>query len=201
MLSRRFALVLLPLVVLAAAVASGEVKTGPDWWRNYWAIWHRNNTWPEPFNDPDRASVCAMFQSEIIKGWEQQNLLGDPHFDPSSSKMSPAGLIKLRWILTQNPPAYRTPFVERAITDDITARRVAAAQLAAAELAPGVALNVEISDMRMMTTPSGYVTGVHDWFGKFMKTIPDPQIPAFQTSSGGGGGGGGSSGGSSSGGP
>ena len=83
-------------------------------------------TWPEPFLGPDKASIYAQFQADINKGWEQQCILGDPHFEANSAKLSPSGLIKLRWILTQNPPEYRTPFIERTASDEITARRVAA---------------------------------------------------------------------------
>ena len=195
---RRFRLVM-TIVVLAAFMAgmAGMASAGEggyregDPWHNYWVDWHRNNCWPEPFIGPDAASVCAAFRADIVKGWEQQNLLGDPHFEPNNSKLSPSGMIKLRWILTQNPPEFRAPFVEPALTDEVTARRVAAAQQAAIELAPSMPVNVAVSDMRMFTTPSDYVTGVHDWFGKFMKAIPNPQIQAFQntTSTGSTGGG------------
>ncbi len=187
---RRFTLAM-TIVVVAAAVSSlafvavagdGSYHTG-DPWHNYWVDWHRNNCWPEPFVGPDAESVYTAFKVDIIKGWEQQNLLGDPHFESNGYKMSPAGLIKLRWILTQNPPEFRQPFVERTASDEITARRLAAAQQAAIDLVPSMPVNVAISDMRMFTTPSDYVTGVHAWFGNFMKTIPDPQIQAFQNSS------------------
>lgn len=168
------------MAILAVAGESGYRDNDP--WHNYWVDWHRNNSWPEPFVGPDAASVCAAFRADIIKGWEQQNLLGDPHFESNNAKLSPSGMIKLRWILTQNPPEFRTPFVERTASDEITARRLAAAQQAAIELAPSMPVNVAVSDMRMFTTPSDYVTGVHNWFGNFMKTIPDPQIQAFQNS-------------------
>jgi hypothetical protein len=179
---RRFTLAMTLLVVAAAvafvaaiaAAGEGGYHTG-DPWHNYWVDWHRNNCWPEPFVEPDAASVCAAFRADIIKGWEQQNLLGDPHFEPNGYKLSASGLIKLRWILT--------PFVERTASDEITARRLAATQQAAMDLEPGMPVNVAVSDMRMFTTPSDYVTGVHAWFGNFMKTIPDPQIQAFQNSS------------------
>lgn len=185
---RRFTLVM--TIVVAAAVAAavlpaiagdGGYHTG-DPWHNYWVDWHRNNSWPEPFVEPDAASICAAFRADIIKGWEQQNLLGDPHFEANNNKLSPSGMIKLRWILTQNPAEFRTPFVERTASDEITARRVAATQQAAIDLVPSMPVNVAVSDMRMFTTPSDYVTGVHAWFGNFMKTIPDPQIQAFQNS-------------------
>ena len=135
---RRFTLAMTVVVVVAvvasmaivAAAGDGGYHTG-DPWHNYWVDWHRNNCWPEPFVEPDAESVYTAFQVDIIKAWEQQNLLGDPHFEPNSYKMSPAGLIKLRWILTQNPPEFRTPFIERTASDEITARRLAAAQQAA----------------------------------------------------------------------
>ena len=168
-------------MALVAAAGEGGYHTG-DPWHNYWVDWHRNNCWPEPFLGPDRNSIYAQFQADINKGWEQQCILGDPHFEANSAKLSPSGLIKLRWILTQNPPEYRTPFIERTASDEITARRVAAAQQASLDM--NIPVNVAVSDMRMSTTPSDYVTGVHGWFTNFMKTIPDPQIQAFQNSSG-----------------
>jgi hypothetical protein len=186
------------ILAMAASAVAGDLNSGPAWWRSFWTDWHRNNWWPEPFVAPDAADVCATFHAEVLRGWEQQNLLGDAHFESDNSKLSPAGVTKLRWIMTQNPLEFRMAFIERATTEDITARRLAAAQQAAAEIAPSAVANVAVSDMRMFTTPSGQVLGINAWLVKYQSTIPAPSLPAFQSSgssggsSGGGGGGGGS---------
>ncbi len=190
-MKRQSILIAIVSLLIAPIFARAGGDSGPEWWRNYWTSWHRNNCWPEPFIEPDEASVCTMFSCEIVKGWEMQNLMGEPHFTPDNSKLSPAGMIKLRWILTQNIPEYRLPFVERGFSDDITARRMAAVQQGCGELMPSVAPRVAVSEMRMMCTPSDSVTTTNDWFAKYMRSIPNPQLPAFQSNNGGASGGGG----------
>src|SRR5262245_55406477 len=120
---RRIIAAVFVLVSLAAAPA---LAWNGNWWNCFWTDWHRNNAWMEPFIYPDRASVCRTFDIEIAKGWQLQNLLGDAHFEPDNNRLSPAGMIKLRTILTQNPNQFRNAFVQRGLNDEITSRRVAA---------------------------------------------------------------------------
>ena len=158
-----------------------EQNSGGGAWHNFWTVWHRNNAWMEPFVYPDRASICNVNELQIAKGWQAQNLLGEPHFDPDSNKLSPAGLTKLRWILTQSPAQYRNVYVQRGINDEVTAKRLAAAQLAIGEVARGPVPEAMVSDLQLNNMPAEYVNGVNTWFNGYMNGISKPQPTAFQT--------------------
>jgi hypothetical protein len=164
------------------ALAGGEGGYQPNSpWHNFWVSWHRNNCWPHPFTEVDAASVWNMVDAQVAKGWEAQDLLGDAHFETDNSKLSAAGRLKVHAILTQNPVAFRTVFVARGWTDEITAKRLAAAQLATAQLAEdGPMPAVLVSNSQPVTSSADSVAGVTAWYAGFQTTIPKPQTKAFQ---------------------
>lgn len=179
-------------VSISIVLLSGASAVAGDWWTNFWTDWHRNNAWTEPFVYPDRASVCHMNELQIAKGWQLQNTLGDPHFEADNARLSPTGMSKLRWILTQNPAQYRNVFVQRGLSDDVTTKRLAAVQQAAAEVARGPFADVIVSDTPIPTTQSETVVINNAWLTSYMQGIPKPAPKAFTSdasSSGSGGGG------------
>jgi hypothetical protein len=164
---------------LAGDVSNGYQPNSP--WHNFWVDWHRNNSWPEPFVEIDTASVWNVVDMQVAKGWETQDLLSDAHFEADNSKLSPAGRLKVHQILTQNPSAFRTVFVARGWNDEVTSKRLATAQLAAAQMAGSAAMPpVLVSNAEPATTPADYVAGVSTWYNGFMTSIPKPQVKAFQ---------------------
>jgi hypothetical protein len=180
---RRLALTIAVLfAAVVPALAGGEGGYQPNSpWHNFWVSWHRNNCWPHPFTEVDSASVWNMVDAQVAKGWEVQDLLGDAHFESDNSKLSAAGRLKVHAILTQNPVAFRTVFVARGWTDEITAKRLAAAQLATAQLAEdGPMPAVLVSNSLPATTTADSVAGVTTWYAGFQNTIPKPQTKAFQ---------------------
>jgi len=181
------------IVAIPVLLLSGASAIAGDWWTNYWTDWHRNNAWMEPFVYPDRASVCNFNQLQIAKGWQLQNTLGDPHFEADNGRLSPTGMSKLRWILTQNPAQVRNVFVQRGLSDDVTTKRLAAVQQAAAEIARGPFADVLVSDTPIPTRSSEWAVSNNAWLTSYMQSIPHPSPKAFtgDTGSGSGGGGGG----------
>ncbi len=176
-------------IVLALTLWSATLTPviGADWfsngWHNFWTDWHRNNCWPEPFVYPDRASVWAVMDAQAAKGWQLQNLLGPAHFEADNEKLSPAGMAKLRNILTLNPTNYRTVFVEQAWSEETTAKRLDATQQAVAKIVQGPLPEVLVSDIRFIGTPADYVNAVNT---KWMQNLPDPKLPPPQTIDNGG---------------
>ena len=67
----------------------------------------RRNCWPEPFTRPDRYAVRAPFALMVSNGWRRQNLLGEHHFVDQGGKLTEAGRLKIRWILTEAPQHHR----------------------------------------------------------------------------------------------
>ncbi|HEY2827763.1 MAG TPA: hypothetical protein VGJ04_09210 [Pirellulales bacterium] len=181
----RLALTIALLLAAAAPALAGE---GADCgyqpnspWHNFWVTWHRNNNWPEPFASVDAASVWNMIDAQTAKGWEIQDMLSDAHFEADNSKLSAAGRVKIHAILTQNPVAFRTVFVARGWTDEVTAKRLAAAQLATAQMSQdGPTPAVLVSNSVPVSTSAEYVAGVTAWHAGFMTSIPKPQVKAFQ---------------------
>ena len=173
------------------ALAGGEGGYQPNSpWHNFWVSWHRNNCWPEPFTTVGTASVWNMVDAQVAKGWEVQDLLGDAHFEADNSKLSAAGRLKVHAILTQNPVAFRTVFVERGWTDEVTAKRLAAAQMGTAQMVAdsGPMPAVLVSNSLPATMSADTVTGVNAWAAGFQATIPKPQTKAFQQDDDSGGG-------------
>lgn len=167
--------------VLMAQIPAVAGEPGTNWWKCFWTDFHRNNCWPEPFVYPDRAVVCEFTSMQVVQGWQMQCLLGAAHFGSDGVTLSPSGLVKVRAIMTQYPPAHRTVFVERGWSDEITARRLESAQQAALQYAQGAAPDVLVSDLRLIGTPAEYVNLVNN---KFMSNLPVPALPAQPTSTG-----------------
>jgi hypothetical protein len=181
-------------LAISVVVLSGASAMAGDLWTNFWTDWHRNNAWMEPFIYPDRASVCNINQLQIAKGWQLQNTMGDPHFEADNGRLSPLGVAKLRSILTQNPAQYRNVFIQRGLSDDITTRRLATVQQAAAEIARGPFADVLVSDTPMPRTPAQSAVISNAWLTGYMQSVPHPQPEAFTGSTGGSSGGGGGGG-------
>lgn len=96
-----------------------------------------NAMWPYPYVCPDRIRAHAPFDAMVSNGWRRQCMLGRHHFDAESGKLTRAGELKVRWILTQTPPNRRQIFIESAADSSITEQRVAVAQ----EFANGMTLD------------------------------------------------------------
>jgi hypothetical protein len=176
------------LTVMFVMLSSGPALAA-DWWNNFWTDWHRNNCWMEPFNYPDRACVGNTFEAEIAKGWQLQSLLGEPHFDADNGQISPAGMAKLRTIMAHNPVQFRNVYVERGANDEITAKRLMAAQRAVAGLVHAPGTEVLVSEIPLIGSPADQVNGVNTWLTGLQKSYPAPQTKAFHdadSSSGGG---------------
>jgi len=173
-------------LVVAFAVLATTGTAHANWFTAFWGDvgrgWHRNNCWPDPFTDLDQAAVVAPIPVMVAKGWQRQNLLGDHHFDAESKKLTPAGALKVRWILSQAPLDRRTVFIERTNTADLTQARVEAVQQAIVGINPqGIAPEVIVSDLQTLGRSSEYVDSIGR---KYQESIPAPRLPAMQTSSG-----------------
>jgi uncharacterized membrane protein YgcG len=190
------AILFLWTIVVSASPAQAQ------WFSNFWDGVHRdynrNVAWPEPFLRPDREAVLTPFALMVANGWRRQNLLSDYHFNEESQQLNLAGETKLRFILTQMPPARRIVFVQRGLTGDVTSKRLDLVQQAAVNVVGDKAIpQVVESDLPNDGTPADDINAVAR---RFQSTSPDPRL-SKASSSAGGGGGGGSGGGGGGGGP
>ena len=146
----------------------------------------RRQCWPKPFTCPDREAVRAPFAVMVANGWQRQNMLADYHFEPGAPRLTEAGRLKVRSIITDSPDNFRTVFVRRADTPEETAARIASVQqLMVTMVPPWQAPPVMPSDM-----------SAEGWSGQrvemidreYNKAMPKPVLPppaSSSTSSGG----------------
>ncbi len=171
-------------------VSVSALPVRANWWTGFWGdvktTWHRNNQWPEPFIEPDRASVRAPVSVMVERGWQRQNLLGDHHFENGTNQLTQAGKLRVKAILANSPPQFRTFYVERGDSQDITASRIDAVQQAIVGYVPEGALpGVLASDMMSEGWSSEYADAVTR---RYSQTIPSPRLPKSYGSVSGGGG-------------
>ena len=105
------------------AQAGWPSSGGYNLWYDISGRWHANNRWPDPYLMPDRQSVHNHFAIFADRGWQRQCLLGEHHFE-TEGKLSTAGQMRVRQILTQSPPERRTVFVEQGLSPEATRARI-----------------------------------------------------------------------------
>jgi hypothetical protein len=169
------------LVLSIACV--GNAQAG---WKEFWhrtkVDFHRNNAWPEPFQQADRAAAREPFAIMVNNGWRMQNTLGTYLFD-DTQQLNRAGEIKLRWILTQAPHHRRAVFVLQGHTPQETAVRVESVQQAISRMVPAGPLPpVMLTD----TEPEGGSGEYYDAVNRALQSsLPSPRLPASSASSAG----------------
>lgn len=93
--------------MLGVLVLSSLASTASADWNEFWARFERdkrrNQQWPIPFNQADQQAVRGMFGVMIQRGWEEQLVFQEFHFDPNTQQLNPLGEQKLAWALTQVP--------------------------------------------------------------------------------------------------
>ena len=147
--------------------------------------YRRNSTWPHPFLPAEREAVCAPFAIMVAKGWQAQNTLGEYHFNEGTATLTGAGRIRVRSIMSDVPPAYRTVFVPTTDDEELSLARVEAVQqfVASASREEGVT-NVASTNRPARGRSADMVDAVTRGF---FQSTPVPRIPAATTSSSSGG--------------
>jgi hypothetical protein len=166
-------------VLLSAGATRGEgwLKNG---WHNFCAATQRNNAWPEAFVPMDRAATRAPFVGCVVAGWRVQNTLSDYHFEEGAGVLKESGMIKVMRIVTEAPPDFRTVFVVRANTAQLTAARIASVQEAAARYAlPGDHPQVGETFVAPRGAPAYYIVDVDR---SFRESTPEPRLPTRASS-------------------
>jgi hypothetical protein len=171
-------------IALLLLSSTGIVNAG--WpagaWYDWKTTWHRNNMWPEPFVAPDRDKVYNTMSVFVNRGWERQCLMGEQHFS-EDKKLSSAGMLKVRYILTQTPADRRTIYIERGASEDATKARVDMVQQAVAEMTlQGPMPEVLVSNLQNEGTSAEYLDAVNRGY---YKSMPVPRLPASGDASSG----------------
>jgi hypothetical protein len=108
-----------------------------------------------------------------------QNTLGSHYFHHETQKLTRAGELHVRWVVTQAPEQYRTVYVARGGNAEITSMRVDEVQQAIARILPsGPMPQVVETGTELRGVPGDYVD---DTYRKAHASQPAPVLP---TSSG-----------------
>src|SRR6185312_14135236 len=113
------------------------------------------------------------------------NLLGAHHFNQDTNQLTKAGELKVQWIMTQAPAAHREIFIERTLSGEINAARLAVVRDYASKVSiDGRMPQVEETYLVSEGRPAAVVDATNV---NFMKAMPAPVLPAAgkdQTSTG-----------------
>jgi hypothetical protein len=172
----RIATGLLVGVISLWASASAQANWFKTIYHDIRTGFHANNKWPEPYIAPSRQSVREPLAVMHARGWQRYNLLGEHHFQEDQTRLTAAGVLRVKAILANSPPQHRTVFVEKGNNRDITSSRIDAIQQAIVDLQiDGPLPAVMASDMMVEGWSSEYVDAVAR---KFQTAIPEPKLPA-----------------------
>jgi len=120
----------------------------------------------------------------VEKGWHAQNTLGDYHFDRETQRLTRAGELKIRWILTHVPPHRRTVFVVRSFDRDATSMRLSSVQQTLTRYLPEGELPAVVqTDVAPLGRSADAVHAVHE---KLKSMTPAPILPPKGDDSSGG---------------
>jgi hypothetical protein len=172
--------------LLIVAISLGaSLPAEANWFKTtYYRIrsgWHENNLWPQQYLPADRQSVKEPFAIMHARGWQRANLLGEHHFEQDQPRLTMAGMLRVKAILANSPPQYRTVYVEKGANRQITDARVDAVQQAIVGMqTQGPLPAVLASDMIYEGWSSEYVDAVTR---KYQTSIPQPRLPTSGASS------------------
>lgn len=167
------------VVILALFAALASASVADAGWTEFWSRvrldWQRNNCWPEPFLHADRELVRGPLIAMTDNGWRAQNTLGNHLFTVEENKLTQAGALKVRWIVTQTPPHRRAVFVLRGETPDGTVARVETVQQEIARILPdGPRPEVLLTDIIPVGGSGEYFDAVNR---ARQSSIPEPRLP------------------------
>jgi hypothetical protein len=171
-------------LLLSAVSFSATAKVQAGWFKStyhdFHNTWHTNNMWPQPYIAPDRHSVKEPIAIMQARGWQRNNLLGEHHFEEDHKRLTPAGQLKIKSILTNSPLQYRTVYVEKGRTRAITDARIDAIQQAIVDMqTDGPLPPVLASDLIVEGWSSEYADGVNR---RYFQSMPQPRLPGSATS-------------------
>lgn len=171
------------LVVTAAALIPALATAAENWltWRPWAFHTAQNIKWPEQFLDHDRSAARAPFNAMIANGWRAQNTIATYHFNEETGHLNDTGRLKVRSVMLETPVEWRTLYVLRGDTQQLTSERLRSVQEYALELSQGEnPPPVLITTVEPRGTRGDVANGVNQ---RFMENAPAPVLPQANRSS------------------
>lgn len=149
-----------------------------DWnsfWHQFHVDTHRNNAWPDPFNEADARDVVAPFEVMKQNGWRLHNTIGNDLFREGDGVLMASGTNAVHWIATQAPASRRTIFVLKGQSPIETESRLASVR----QTLNGMNLGGQQPNVVVTNVEPAKASGV--WAAKISRegvaAIPKPQLP------------------------
>lgn len=166
------------LVVATSGNTASAGKFGDSlkvFWGNLGVGLHRNNAWPDPFNEVDAAEVKTPFEIMKANGWRMHNTIGHELFRDGDGALLASGHRRVHWIATQAPTARRTVYVLAGNSQDETEARVASVRdtLSTLHLA-GPSPRVLVTDIEPAAASGAWATKINrEW----LEHLAAPRLP------------------------
>ncbi len=170
-------------VIAVIAVATTATSATADWnhfWHNLHVGYHRNNAWPDPFNEVDAADVISPFEIMKANGWKMHNTIGHELFRGGDGALLASGYRRVHWIATQAPTARRTVYVLRGNSQQETDARVDSVRHTLANLyVNGPTPAVLVTDVEPATASGAWATKINrEW----LEHLTAPRLPTESAS-------------------
>jgi hypothetical protein len=163
-------------VCLFASNASADWHT---FWHNVRVDTHRNNAWPDPFNEADAMQVVAPFEKMKNNGWRVHNTIGHELFRGGDGALLASGNKRVEWISSQAPAARRDIFVMRGRTDQETQARVDSVRQTLASLGNTNPPQIWVTDIEPTTASGAWATQLNRMW---LQELPAPKLPGTSAS-------------------
>ena len=179
-LSKKVARAVIAMAVVATTASSASADWN-SWWHGLHVGFHRNNAWPDPFNEVDAAHVIAPFEVMKTNGWRLHNTIGHESFRGGDGALLASGHKRVHWIATQAPESRRIVYVLRGETEPETAARVSSVQTTLDKIAmDGEAPRVLVTSIEPPVASGAWATKINrEW----LDHLTAPRLPS-QSSSG-----------------
>ena len=165
------------LGIAAVGMTAGNVAA--DWhsfWHGVKIGYHRNNAWPEPFNEADARDVVTPFEIMKQNGWKMHNTIGHQLFREGDGVLMASGSNRLHWIATQAPMSRRQVLVLRGKSELETQARLASVRNSLASMnIQGPMPSVTLTDVEPAKASGIWANKIsREW----VSSMPKPQLPA-----------------------
>lgn len=173
---KRFLLVAVTLMVTHSTALAGWDEFVYKIKRAY----HRNNAWPDPFNEVDARQVIQPFEQMKANGWQLHNTISHELFREGDGVLTSAGNEKIRYIATQAPVARRNVFVLRGKSKRETDLRLASVRDSLGSIeTQGQPVGVFLTDKQPSAFAGAWAVKVSR---EYLEHLPLPKLPELTAS-------------------
>ena len=163
------------IAIALVSISAGTVEAGwNEFWSNVSKGYHRNNAWPDPFNEVDAMQVVAPFEVMKRNGWRMNNTIGNELFRDGDGVLKAAGNARVRWIATQAPMHRRTVYVLRANSEAETSARIKSVREMLVTCSPGAMPPVMVTDRVPASYSGAWATQINR---TWLEELPAPRLP------------------------